>query len=118
MKYININRRAVLGKNKKVRLIQLSSQFVFEVPGNQSEGLCVWSHKVYYDKEGSITVPWGKQNFFLALNSKALQNCTVDNTLSDISLANLLHNSYTDDINYIIAHNLRLMLVHMSLYFL
>lgn len=33
--HININRKAALGKNEKVHVIQLSSQF--ELPGNQSE---------------------------------------------------------------------------------
>lgn len=67
--HININRKAALGKDEKVHVIQLSSQF--ELPGNQSEKLCVWSHKFYYYKGGSALVPWGEQNCFFSLNSKA-----------------------------------------------
>lgn len=44
MKYISINRKAVLGKNKEVHLIQVNSHFVSEVSGNQSEKSYVFGH--------------------------------------------------------------------------
>lgn len=90
----------MLGKKNSICLIQPSSQFVSEVPRNQSEKLKSWVTEVLLiqGRKHYSSLGRKKQNFFLALNSKASQNCTVDNTLSAISLANLLRNSHTDDI--------------------